>query len=1000
MDPAVQEKKSLSPLPKKTRLILILCAVLALAALIGALAAGRYIGSTARLLQMKGTVFLSSAEGRETAPAENMRFRSGNALRTESSSLASVGLDESKIITMNENSRAEFLKRGKKIQLHLTEGRLFFQVSRKLAHNESFDIRTSTMVVGIRGTSGYVSVDEDGHERVYVTDGTVHITGTNPATGEVREIDISAGERVTVYLFNDKDRDSIVFFVEEVGGEDTLPCLIPVSLSEDEVLREKVCAVTGWDAEELCELADGYKEKGADMGVNVPVNTAGHAVEERAVFISSDSAARVYDGTPLSAPGYRVEGLDAGYRVEALLPVTITDAGSTANAFSELVIRNAEDEDVTRYFLNLNIREGTLTIKPLPVLLLTGSAEKVYDATPLTEGSYSVFAYTHPFISARVKERVSGAARAFVCADEDGNETLWVLTGSVQLLGVNPLTQETVCTRVDAGRLVRLQLFGDREKDSLVFLSEPVDSAGLPEEVLRHIASDRTLLGQILEEAVFDGELLTERIAALSRESESADAPDDPYIQRLGVCQGACYQICVDSDAAQFRGRFLSDGEARLIVPELPALPSVLVTGSRTDAGSSDNTCEADWGELDPNNYEPRVEYGTLTVRPAPVTVTTSSRTRRYNGEPLTDERITVKGLLEPGVELWTTGSQTDAGSSDNTYEIDWNGVDPSNYQLIDELGTLTVTKVPVTITTGGSSKRYDGTPLLNQSVRIIGAPSDVEVMATGSQTDAGTSKNTYEIDWGENDPNNYEVTEILGDLTVTKIPVTVTTGSASKPYDGTPLTNGAISLSGAPDGVTARATGSRTDAGTSRNGYRINWNGHDPKNYEVTENLGTLTVTNISFSVFTASSSKTYDGTPLTNSGIKLSGAPAGVTAAATGSQTNAGTSANSYSINWNGQNPNNYTIVESLGTLTVTPKTVYVITGTSELPYSPWQTTLTNSEAAIYGVLEPGVTVSATGRQVGIGQSVNTCVINWNGVNAANYSVDYSGLGFLMLY
>ena len=225
-----------------------------------------------------------------------------------------------------------------------------------------------------------------------------------------------------------------------------------------------------------------------------------------------------------------------------------------------------------------------------------------------------------------------------------------------------------------------------------------------------------------------------------------------------------------------------------------------------------------------------------------------------------------------------------------------------------------------------------------------------------------------------------------------------MTTGSASKPYDGAPLTNGAISLSGAPDGVTARATGSRTDAGTSRNGYRINWNGHDPKNYEVTENLGTLTVTKLSFTVTTGSSSKLYDGTPLASSAIKLTGAPAGVTAAATGSQTNAGTSANTYVINWNGQNPNNYMINETLGTLTVERRPMVIWTGSATMTYAGYP--LVCPDCGVNCAIDEGVTVTATGSQLYEGYSTNTCAVNWGSANPANYSVTYNLGGLLVTH
>ena len=57
-----------------------------------------------------------------------------------------------------------------------------------------------------------------------------------------------------------------------------------------------------------------------------------------------------------------------------------------------------------------------------------------------------------------------------------------------------------------------------------------------------------------------------------------------------------------------------------------------------------------------------------------------------------------LTGLVEgEEVSFTVTGSQTETGSSTNTYNIDWKDVIPENYTITESLGTLTVTPVPVT---------------------------------------------------------------------------------------------------------------------------------------------------------------------------------------------------------------------------------------------------------------------------------------------------------------
>ena len=212
--------------------------------------------TTMRLLKIEGTVTLQDASGSEKTIVENMRFSSGDSVTTGTASLASIALDDHKIITLEENSRAEFIKDNNMMELNLTAGGVFFDVNQPLSEDESFDIRTSTMTVGIRGTSGYVSVDSEGIARLILTSGHVHITGTNPTTGETKQLDVNPGQSVRVYLFNDRTVGSVEFVLEEVT-EEGLNQFILDRLAENEALRITVCSATGWD-EELILTLGGY----------------------------------------------------------------------------------------------------------------------------------------------------------------------------------------------------------------------------------------------------------------------------------------------------------------------------------------------------------------------------------------------------------------------------------------------------------------------------------------------------------------------------------------------------------------------------------------------------------------------------------------------------------------------------------------------------------------------------------------------------------------------
>ncbi|MBO7606402.1 MAG: InlB B-repeat-containing protein, partial [Paludibacteraceae bacterium] len=101
----------------------------------------------------------------------------------------------------------------------------------------------------------------------------------------------------------------------------------------------------------------------------------------------------------------------------------------------------------------------------------------------------------------------------------------------------------------------------------------------------------------------------------------------------------------------------------------------------------------------DPNyNVSLAVRPGELTICKAPLTITTSSATKEYDGEALTESTVTIEGLInnqyvdESTVTATATGSQTEVGESVNTYEINWGDVNPNNYVITEDLGILKVT--------------------------------------------------------------------------------------------------------------------------------------------------------------------------------------------------------------------------------------------------------------------------------------------------------------------
>ena len=424
-------------------------------------------------------------------------------------------------------------------------------------------------------------------------------------------------------------------------------------------------------------------------------------------------------------------------------------------------------------------------------------------------------------------------------------------------------------------------------------------------------------------------------------------------------------------------------------------------------------------------------------ITPREYTVTTDSAKKPYDGTALTAGGK-IEGIVDGEVVVvHTTGSQTDVGSTLNTYELEWKKASSKNYKLKEEvIGTLTV--IEQTIDPGEDPEKpnpnYLGIEISNPSDEAYdGKEHKWSPTVVDREENALVEGTDYTVEYATSDFTNVGTIDVtitgIGNYTgtvtraykITPKAYTVTTESATKVYDGTALTAGG-KVNGIISGETVEftTTGSRIDEGTSKNTYSLKWNGsaietnyklekasigdltvkaksiipdepdtpeekktgitvNEPsdsmydgqehkevltvsdtrslkaleadKDYSVTYtgdlvNAGTVTITvtgkgnytgtftktykitKRSVTLTSATESKTYDGNPLTNTSIKVSGdgfaKGEGATYEVTGSQTEVGDSANAFEYKLNENTlASNYDITKVVGTLTVTRDT-----------------------------------------------------------------------------
>ena len=200
-----------------TALLLTLVLLLSLAACSGGASA-----TTMRLKRAEGTVAVSDDAGEAVELLENLGLYSGYGVGTRSESYAWIDLDHVKLTKMDQESEIAIQKEGKRLEIEVMSGALFFNVTEPLAEDETMSICTSTMLVGIRGTCGWVEVPDAGHMDLYLLEGTVECSvGDKTATVHAGEMAaMSADGEITVTAF--AARNIPAFVREEIEDNDGL----------------------------------------------------------------------------------------------------------------------------------------------------------------------------------------------------------------------------------------------------------------------------------------------------------------------------------------------------------------------------------------------------------------------------------------------------------------------------------------------------------------------------------------------------------------------------------------------------------------------------------------------------------------------------------------------------------------------------------------------------------------------------------------------------------
>jgi uncharacterized repeat protein (TIGR01451 family) len=402
-------------------------------------------------------------------------------------------------------------------------------------------------------------------------------------------------------------------------------------------------------------------------------------------------------------------------------------------------------------------------------------------------------------------------------------------------------------------------------------------------------------------------------------------------------------------------------------------------------------------------NYTVTKADGTLTVTPAPLTVTAANGSRLY-GDPNPAFTGTIAGIKNGDAITATYSSPATVLSDVGTYPIIPALVDPTlklgNYTVTSINGVLTITPSPLTFTVANASRVYgNANPAFTGT--FVGLKNGDVLTVTFTSADITSPVGTYPIVPVVSGPKalDYSIVVNGGVLTITKAPLTVTGPSGSRLY-GDP--NPASTFAGLKNNDNITATLATPTATSAPATYVTVPVLVDPTgklgNYTVTIKNGSLTINKAPLSVTANSFSRTFGSPNPTFTGV-ITGIKNGESITATFSTTatqnsNVGTFPITPAVVFSPSSlSGNYSLTSANGTLTITAVPLSITSNN--------QTVILNGAVAANAtysgfVLGQGpVNLAGTLGCSSSGSTIGTHAISCSGQSSTNYTISFVNTG-----
>lgn len=687
-------------------------------------------------------------------------------------------------------------------------------------------------------------------------------------------------ERITKTL-GSSDND-ITFWYEKDSVEYTVNYYLN---GTEQKVADSETKSAPWDtqvkASDLAKGIDGYTavpNQATTITVDLNGNNSINVYYYQNVSLKAKSAEVTYNGNPQSVSDFEVQsasGFTGAPKGADFSGITVgangTDAGTYDARFAEGTVGTV---DKTKKYIVVSAEDGSLVIGKAQVTLKSADLSKAYDGTALENG---------------------GTALATETGFAEGEGATYTFTGSQTLVGSSAnafnytLNEGTKADNYDIDRTEGKLTVTDREEADKYEITVTANSATKTYDGTEKTVSgvtDTTFTND--KGAQFTVEGLSATVFGTDAGEYTNEVSGTPVVKDVaGNDVTSQFSVTTESGSLVInkakatiapkdatRAYDGTDLKASEFVTEGfvkdQGVKSATFTGSRLNVGTSksgiDGYVLADGTNA--NNYDITKGTGNLEVTPVSdevtVTITGNAATLKYDGteQSVTGYTVACSNGLYTANDFDFTGAAVAKGTNVGTYDMELKSEDFKNtngnfskvtFVVVD--GQLTITPKSVDpeagkgmsvgklphITYNGKSQKQK--PEVKDGNTLLTEGTDYTLSYSEDTTNVGTV--TVTVEGKGNYAGEAEVTyEIL------KRQVTLESASASKVYDGTPLTKPEVTVGG--DGFVEgevsglKAIGTVTNVADGEVDNEIVWDwaeGFGEGNYDITKTEGKLSI-------------------------------------------------------------------------------------------------------------------------------------------------------------